>query len=139
MTAIDTNVLIALWNEDELLNRAAQQALDQAACTGGLVVTGAVYAELLANPARTEPMLDNFFKKTRIEIDWRLSEAVWRAAGSAYRGYCGRRKSSRGDVPRGLLTDFVIGAHASVNGCALLTLDQRLYRAAFPALQVLSF
>ena len=44
-TSIDTNVVVALWNEDEELNRAAQGTLESAAGAGPLVICGAVYAE----------------------------------------------------------------------------------------------
>jgi hypothetical protein len=38
-----------------------------------------------------------------------------------------------------ILADFVIGAHASANGCRLLTLDYGLYRSSFPTLAVETF
>jgi predicted nucleic acid-binding protein len=43
-----------------------------------------------------------------------------------------------GQVPRRILTDFLIGAHALVRGFTLLTFDQRLYAAAFPELNILA-
>ena len=36
-TAIDSNVLIALWNEDDILNTRARSALDTALTRGSLV------------------------------------------------------------------------------------------------------
>jgi predicted nucleic acid-binding protein len=47
-TLVDTNILIALWDTDPQLNAAAQKALDFSQARGALVITGAVYAELLA-------------------------------------------------------------------------------------------
>ncbi len=49
-TAIDTNVLVALWDKDDALNSAAQTALDAAFAQGKMVINGAVFAELLAFP-----------------------------------------------------------------------------------------
>ena len=46
-TAIDTNILVALWDTDPQLNSALHKALDSAQARGALVITGAVYAELL--------------------------------------------------------------------------------------------
>ncbi len=43
------NVLIALWDVDPQLNKAAQSALDSSLARGALVITGAVYAGLLAS------------------------------------------------------------------------------------------
>jgi predicted nucleic acid-binding protein len=40
--------------------------------------------------------------------------------------------------PRRILADFVIGAHALRRAYALLTLDDRLYRLAFPRLEIMS-
>ncbi|HEX3470271.1 MAG TPA: PIN domain-containing protein [Silvibacterium sp.] len=135
-TIIDTNVLIALWDTDSQLNTAVQKALDSAQAQGALVVTGAVYAELLALPGRTEKMLDEFFSVTGIRVEWESSEQVWRMAGRTFQGYVGRRSAKKADLPRRILADFLIGAHAAVHRHRLLTLDQRLYRAAFPKLEI---
>ena len=49
-TAVDSNVLIALWNEDDTLNTQARSELDTALGRGGLVIAAPVFAELLAAP-----------------------------------------------------------------------------------------
>lgn len=138
-TVIDTNALVALWDPDPRLNTAAQKALDSAQERGALVICGAVYAELLALPERTEEMLDEFLSVTTIRIDWETNEQVWRIAGRAFQGYVGRRKRYEDELPRRILADFLIGAHASVHHYRLMTLDQRLYRAAFPKLEIVVF
>lgn len=138
-TAIDTNVLVALWDTDARLNAAAQRGLDRALERGALVISGAVYAELLAIPGRTERMLDEFIDSTGISVDWESSEEIWRAAGKAFQSYVGRRNAKRGELPRRILAGFYIGAHASLHRHRLMTLDQRLYRAAFPKLEIVTF
>ena len=138
-TSIDTNVLVALWDPDTRLNAAAQKALDLAQNRGPLVISGAVYAELLALPGRTERMLDGFFDVTGIRVDWESREGTWRAAGKAFQSYAARRNRKVDELPRRILADFYIGAHASLHRYRLLTLDQRLYRAAFPELEIVSF
>lgn len=138
-TAIDSNVLVALWDLDTQLNTVTQTALEDAQSKGALVTTGVVYAELLALPARTERMLDKFFLETGIRIDWELSELVWREAGRAFQGHVSRRQSRKDEFSRRILADFLIGAHAAVGRYRLLTLDQRLYKAAFPALEIVAF
>ena len=137
-TAIDTNVLIALWNEDDSLNTLARSHLDAGLGRGSLVIAAPVFAELLAAPARTETFLDSFCRDTGIAVDWNLNEAVWRVAGRAFQHYVVRRKKERDRGPRRILADFLIGAHAMHNGFRLLTLDDRLYRAAFPRLAIVS-
>jgi predicted nucleic acid-binding protein len=137
-TAIDTNILIALWNEDDSLNSLARSALDAALGRGELVIAAPVFAELLAAPSRNEVFLDSFCRDTGISVDWDLNEAIWRAAGRAFQLYVTRRRKQNDSGPRRILADFLIGAHAVQNGVRLLTLDDRLYRAAFPRLALVS-
>ena len=137
-TAIDSNILIALWNEDDSLNTLVRSALDAALGLGSLVIAAPVFAELLAAPSRSEAFLDSFCRETSIAVDWNLDEAVWRAAGRAFQQYVARRRKERASDPRRILADFLIGAHAMQNGFRLLTLDDRLYRSAFPRLAILA-
>jgi predicted nucleic acid-binding protein len=137
-TAIDTNIISALWNKDDALNRAAQGALEAASGRGKLVISGVVYAELLAAPGRTEAFLDQFCEETGIGVEWELVEGVWRAAGHAFQSYATRRRKQRGAEPRRILADFLIGAHALVQGYSLLTLDEGMYRAAYPRLGIVT-
>jgi predicted nucleic acid-binding protein len=136
-TVVDSNVIAALWNVDETLNAVARSALDAALARGSLTVPAPVYAELMAFVGRTESFLDTFFRETSIVIDWSIEERVWRAAGQAFRSYAGRRRKQREPGPRRILADFLIGAYAVRHNYALLTLDEGVYRAAFPELRIL--
>jgi predicted nucleic acid-binding protein len=135
-TAIDTNVVIALWDKDPTLSSAAQTALEAAFHRGSLVVAAPVFAELIAAPGRTETFVSSFFEETGIAIDWDLGEPVWRSAGRAFQSYAARRRKQRDPGARRILADFLIGAHAHTRGYRLLTLDEHLYKAAFPTLTV---
>ena len=135
-TAIDTNVLVALWDKDEAVNSAAQAALDAALRRGRLVIPAPVFAELMACPGRSEAFLDAFLRDTEISVDWNLDEAVWRTAGLAFQNYAARRRKQRDYGPRRILADFLIGAYALERRYHLLTLDDRLYRASFPRLDI---
>jgi predicted nucleic acid-binding protein len=135
-TALDTNVITALWNEDDALNRTAQDALDKIFGRERLVISGLVYAELLAAPGRTVSFVEQFCDEAGIEVDWELSEKIFRMAGEAFRNYAARRRKDRGAQPRRILADFLIGAHATVNGHKLLTMDEGVYRVAFPELAI---
>lgn len=135
-TAIDTNVVIALWDKDPVLSSAAQTALEAAFSRGSLVVAAPVFAELIAAPGRSETFVSSFFEETGIAIDWDLGEAVWRSAGRAFQSYAERRRKQRDSGTRRILADFLIGAHAQTRGYRLLTMDERLYRAAFPAVTI---
>jgi predicted nucleic acid-binding protein len=137
-TAIDTNILVSLWDEDDTLHVPVRRALEATFEEGRLVIAGAVYAELLAAPGQTEEFLDQFCEETGIGVEWELPERIWRVAGLAFQGYAARRKKQKGTEPRRILTDFLIGAHAAANRYRLLTLDARLYRASFPKLVTLT-
>jgi len=139
ITAVDTNVIVALLSADNALNHAAHKALQVAQGRGRLVICGAVYAELLAMPGRNETFVDRFCDDTAIAVEWDLPEKVWRIAGRAFQSYVSRRHQGKAAEPRRILADFLIGAHALSRGYRLLTLDARLYRAAFPALPINSF
>lgn len=137
-TAIDTNVLVALWNPDDTLNRLAQSALDAALARGALVISAPVFAELLASPKRDEAFINYFLEESGIAVDWYIDEPIWRLAGRAFQAYARRHPRHSQQGPRRILADFVIGAHAFHRGCRLLTLDDRLYRSAFPRLDVVA-
>jgi predicted nucleic acid-binding protein len=136
ITALDSNILVALWEADNTLSLAANLALKSARAAGNLIISAPVYAELLAGAGRTEKFLDSFFSGTGIAIDWDLDESVWRSAGLAYQSYAKRRRKQRSSEPRRIQADFLIGAHALEHGYNLLTLDERLYAAAFPRLAI---
>ena len=79
-TAIDTNIFVALWDEDPGVASAARAALEAAFQRGNLTVAAPVFAELIAAPGRTENFVGAFFADTGIVIDWELEEAIWRSA-----------------------------------------------------------
>ena len=135
-TAIDTNVITALWDSDPTLSAAAQSALEEAFHRGNLVIAGPVFAELMAAPARSEAFVTSFLEDTGIGVDGSMDAAIWKAAGRSFQLYAERRHKQRDTGVRRILADFLIGAHADVRGYRLLTLDGRLYRAAFPSLTI---
>jgi predicted nucleic acid-binding protein len=138
-TAVDSNVVIALWDKDATTSLAAQNALDAAFHRGNLIAAAPVFAELIAAPGRSEAFVGSFFEETGIGVDWQLTQQIWRLAGRAFQAYAERRRKQRDAGARHILADFVIGAHATANGCRLLTLDDRLYRSAFPTLAIETF
>ena len=135
-TALDTNVIIALWDGSAQISSAAQAGLEAAFRRGALVIAAPVFTEIMAAPQRTEEFINLFLEDTGIMVDWDLDEGIWRSAGRAFQGYVERRRRQRDAGSRRILADFLIGAHAFVRGYALLTLDERLYRTAFPRLTI---
>jgi predicted nucleic acid-binding protein len=137
-SAIDTNVIAALWDANESLSSAAGAVLSAASGRGRLVMAAPAFAELMAMPRRSDAFLEGFLRDTGISVDWELDESIWRMAGRAFQEYAGRRRGRREAGPRRILADFLIGAHAQEREYRLLTLDKGLYRAAFPQLEILA-
>ena len=139
ISAVDTNVIVALWDAEERDHLTALDLLDEAASRGGIVICGAVFGELLAGPGRTEEFIKNFLEDAEVVVDWSSNETIWRTAGLAFQKYAARRRRGKSGEARRILTDFYIGAHALENGYSLLTLDDGIYRAAFPKLSLFRF
>ena len=135
-TALDTNVISALWSREPLAERMSV-LLGQAQGAGALVVSGPVYAELLAHPLAEEAFVRQFLSDTHIRVDFELDEGVWRKAGQGFSAYAKRRRSSGGGEPRRLLVDFLVGAHAELRAERLLTLDASRYTQDFPDLKLM--
>jgi predicted nucleic acid-binding protein len=133
-TAIDTNVISALWSA-EPLSPLVSEALDTAAGAGGLVICAPVYAELLAHPRSSVAFVDAFLDDTGIAIDFDLGEPVWREVSVRFAKYAARRRASRGGSAKRLLVDFIVGAHALIRTDRLLTLDASRYAKDFPELK----
>lgn len=136
-TAVDANVFAALLRGTVEEAGLARRALRKANEAGALAVSPLVYAKLAAAPGGSVEDLDAFLERAEVRVDWTLGEEVWREAARAYRGYAERRRAQSGDAgPRRILADFVVGAHALFFASTLLTFDRRVYRAAFPELEV---
>jgi len=134
-TALDTNILSALWSREPLATRVAAQ-LASAHAKGGLVVCAPVYIELLAHPAASQRFVDEFLSETGIAVDFDMDEAVWRAAAKGFSAYAQRRRRSGGGSAKRLLVDFIIAAHALLHADRLMTLDPVRYELDFPKLHL---
>jgi predicted nucleic acid-binding protein len=134
-TALDTNILSALWSRTEDSTKVAH-ALGQARLQGALVISGVVYCELRASPLATGQFIEEYLESRSITVDFDLHPAVWRLAAAAFSDYAHRRRNSDGGNPKRLLPDFLVGAHARLQAEQFLTLDQERYTAAFPDLNI---
>ena len=90
-----------------------------------LAVNPVIYAEV--SPVFQSPVeLDE--RLNGMEVNYRdLSREALFLAGHAHRRY---RQS--GGLREQMIADFIIGAHAMVLGCGILTRDARRYRNYFP-------
>ena len=136
-TALDTNVLSALWSREASASLLVP-ALQEAQRTGTLVLSPPAYAECLAHPFFTEEQIQQILADAGVVVQLSLLDAVWIEAGRRYRQYPIRRRQPRTEPPRRLLADFLIGAHALLQAEQLLTLDRNFYRTYFPELRLYS-
>ncbi len=134
-TAIDTNVLSALWSKEPSASHISR-ILGAAKAEGGLVVCGPVYAELLAYPKATESFVNDFLADTGITVDFAFEQPVWVEAGRRFARYAKRRRRSAGQGAKRLLADFIIGSHAMVHADRFMTLDPKRYARDFPELKL---
>jgi predicted nucleic acid-binding protein len=134
-SAIDTNVISALWSKEPLANEMAD-LLQKARQAGGLVISAAVYAELYAYPKATRNFIETFLETTSIVVDYGMSQRVWQKVAEIYGDYAERRRTSGGSQPKRLLVDFLVGAHALLEADQLLTLDPARYGTSFPKLKL---
>ena len=135
-TAIDTNVLSALWSGSTVVAQVTA-LLGRVATEGAMVVCGPVYAELVAHPKVTQQFVDQFLATTRVEIDFDFDELVWRETALRFADYARRRRKSGGGEARRLVVDFLIGAHASLHADRLFTFEPRFYAQDFPKLPLI--
>ncbi len=89
-----------------------------------------IYAELAAY-ARSKEALEAEIATAGLLTREMPRDALF-LAGRAHAAY-----RSRGGLRTGVLADFMVGAHAAVAGCPLLTRDRRRYAAYFPTLALM--
>lgn len=127
---VDANVLLDVLTDDPEWYGWSAGQLDAWAANAELCINPIVYAEVSVGFARIEQLdaavpPDVF---TRLALPW---EAGF-LAGKAFVQY--RRAKGSRTAP---LPDFYIGAHAAIEGMALLTRDAKRYRTYYPKLELI--
>ncbi|ODT38375.1 MAG: DNA-binding protein [Lautropia sp. SCN 70-15] len=127
---VDANVLLDVLTDDPHWYEWSAAQLDACAAKAELCINPIIYAEVSIGFARIEQIDEALPPDTfaRLELPW---DAAF-LAGKAFLQY--RRASGSRTSP---LPDFYIGAHAAVEGMALLTRDARRYRTYYPKLELI--
>lgn len=131
MTLVDTNVLLDLVTDHPEWSDWSLARLEEAALAGPILINGVIYAETSIRYSRIED-LDAMLAEARIELAPVPRSALF-LAGKVFQHY-----RIAGGTRTGVLPDFFIGAHASIEGWPLLTRDTSRYRSYFPKLRLIS-
>lgn len=127
---VDANVLLDIMTADPAWGRASESAMARLSLEAPLIINPIIYAEVSIGFREPAP-LDQALAGAgllREDLPW---EAAF-LAGKAFVKY--RRQ---GGARRAPLPDFYIGAHAAIEGMALLTRDARRYRTYYPKLELI--
>ncbi|MEO8132491.1 MAG: type II toxin-antitoxin system VapC family toxin [Betaproteobacteria bacterium] len=131
MILVDSCVIIDVLENDRKWADWSQAQLETWSARGPLLVDPVIYAELAAH-AESKESLEAEIAAAGLLMREIPREALF-LAGRAHVAY-----RSRGGTRTGVLADFMVGAHAAVVGCPLLTRDRRRYAAYFPSLTLVA-
>lgn len=125
----DSSVLLDILGDDPLWCGPSMAALDAAFSEGRVFIDPVVYSEISIRFSRIED-LEEVLRKSGLSLREIPREALF-LAGKAFLSY--RRAGGTKSSP---LPDFFIGAHAAVEGLALLTRDAGRIKKRYPRVRV---
>ena len=131
MILVGSCVVIDVLENDRIWADWSQTQLETWRARGPLLINPVIYAELAAY-APSKESLEAEIATAELLMREMPRDALF-LAGRAHAAY-----RSRGGVRSGVLADFMIGAHAAVASCPLLTRDRRRYAAYFPSLALIT-
>jgi predicted nucleic acid-binding protein len=131
MILVDANVILDIWDPDPVWHAWSVAQLRKQSLLHDLAINPIIYAEISVS-FTTPPNLDKKLVEMQISV-LSISRPTAFLAGKAYQKYR-RRSGTKGNV----LADFLIGAHAAVLACPLLTRDTRVYPTYFPTVPLIA-
>jgi len=130
ITAIDSNILIDIFNDDPNFFDPSSTALRKVLSNGAGVACEVVWSEVSTGFPTKESFIQAI---TSLGITFSaINETTALLAGDNWRKY--RSKGGKRDR---ITADFLIGAHAANQCDCLLTRDTRFYRTYYKKLKIL--
>jgi predicted nucleic acid-binding protein len=125
VTLVDSNVLLDIFTQTPEWWEWSLAHLEDAALQGPLLINDVIFAESSIRFSKIDDF-ENALSDAGITVVPIPRRALFLAgkASVQYRHAGGTRS--------GVLPDFILGAHAAVEGLPLLTRDTRRYRTYFP-------
>ena len=130
MTLVDTNVIPDLVTADERWPDWFAAQLRVAADSGPVAINPVIFAECAFGYANAAELLSD------LPPGMELLALPYEAAFLAGRTFARYRRL--GGTRERILGDFYVGAHAQVEGLALLTRDAARYRTYFPKVKLIA-
>lgn len=131
MLIVDANVLLDIVSNDANWADWSARQLRHQSQVHELVINAVVYTELSMAFADLDDV-DRVVDEMQLKFAEIPKPALF-LAGKAFLRY------RRAGGPRtSVLPDFFIGAHAAIAGCAILTRDERRYRAYYPRVPLIT-
>lgn len=131
MILVDTSILVDILAKNSSWSQWSLDQLELAAARDSVALNDVIYAELAAG-YRHIADLDAALATLAIE-HVPIPRVALFLAGQAFRLYR-RQKGTKS----GVLPDFFIGAHATVDNASLLTRDPSRIRGYFPSVDVIA-
>jgi predicted nucleic acid-binding protein len=131
LVLVDSNVILDILTEDRRWSDWSSAALQRTSETDVLVINPLIYCEISARFDRIEE-LDEVVPAAV----FRREQLPWTAGFLAAKAFA--RYRERGGPRHAPITDFYIGAHASVAEMSLLTRDPTPYRTYFPRVPLIT-
>lgn len=127
---VDSNVILDVLTDDPVWADWSESALDRYSVTHSIYINPIIYSEISIGFSRIEE-LEVIVEESGLQMRQVPKEALF-LAGKVFLQYRRAKGNKRSTLP-----DFYIGAHAAVEGMALLTRDVSRFRTNFPSIEMI--
>jgi len=126
---VDSNVILDIFTDDPVWADWSESTLDRYSVTHSIYINPIIYSEISIGFSRIEE-LEEIVEDSGLQVRQIPKEALF-LAGKVFLSYRRAKGSKRSPLP-----DFYIGAHAAVEGMALLTRDVARFQTYFPSIEI---